>query len=295
MWLGRILGMFFGLLFAKAPGLIMGFVAGYIFDKGYYRVDNEGISWNPYLQHRIQKDFFKATFVVMGRIAKSDGVVSKKEIEVARSIMERMELKEKQRLQAIEYFNLGKDLAYNLNEVLHPLFEECQKKFSLLQLFMEVQIEAAAADGYVGQEELKILRQVSESLGLGQGALEKLLTMYHGRQKFHNWEHFARQKAESEYRSNAEQEQRNNHYGQSKRDAEGLAAAYEMLGVDTDCGDDELKKSYRRLLSQHHPDKLVAKGLPEEMIKVANEKTYEIRMAYEQIMEAREKDKANAA
>ena len=48
-----------------------------------------------------------------------------------------------------------------------------------------------------------------------------------------------------------------------------------------------MKKAYRRLISQHHPDKLVAKGLPEEMMTIAKEKTQKIRKAYETIKEAR--------
>ena len=60
-----------------------------------------------------------------------------------------------------------------------------------------------------------------------------------------------------------------------------------MLGVEPDSTEAEVKKAYRRLMSQHHPDKLVAKGLPEEMMKLAKEKTQEISAAYELIKEAR--------
>ena len=63
--------------------------------------------------------------------------------------------------------------------------------------------------------------------------------------------------------------------------------SYAILGVDKGASDAEVKKAYRRLMSQHHPDKLVAKGLPEEMMKVATEKTHEIRQAYEAIKAAR--------
>ena len=62
---------------------------------------------------------------------------------------------------------------------------------------------------------------------------------------------------------------------------------YGVLGVSKNASDAEVKRAYRRLLSQHHPDKLVSKGLPEEMMKVAAQKTHEIRQAYEQIREAR--------
>ena len=48
-----------------------------------------------------------------------------------------------------------------------------------------------------------------------------------------------------------------------------------------------MKKAYRKLMSQHHPDKLVSRGLPEEMLKLATEKTQEIKAAYEQIKKER--------
>jgi DnaJ like chaperone protein len=60
-----------------------------------------------------------------------------------------------------------------------------------------------------------------------------------------------------------------------------------LLGVPPQADDAEVKRAYRRLMSQHHPDKLVSKGLPEEMMKLAAQKTHEIRQAYEMITEAR--------
>jgi DnaJ like chaperone protein len=59
--------------------------------------------------------------------------------------------------------------------------------------------------------------------------------------------------------------------------------AYKILNIPTSATKEEVKRAYRRLTSQHHPDKLVSKGLPEEMMKVAAERTHEIRQAYEKI------------
>ena len=57
--------------------------------------------------------------------------------------------------------------------------------------------------------------------------------------------------------------------------------------MDESENDADLKKAYRRLMSQHHPDKLVAKGLPEQLIKDATEKTQQIKAAYELIRKSR--------
>ncbi len=56
-----------------------------------------------------------------------------------------------------------------------------------------------------------------------------------------------------------------------------------MLGITPQASNDEVKTAYRRLMSQHHPDKLVSRGLPQSMIGVAEQKTHEVRTAYERI------------
>jgi DnaJ like chaperone protein len=66
-----------------------------------------------------------------------------------------------------------------------------------------------------------------------------------------------------------------------------LADAYAVLGVTERDDPETIRKAYRRLMSQHHPDKLVSKGLPEEMMRLAAQKTREIREAYEQVRAAR--------
>ncbi len=63
--------------------------------------------------------------------------------------------------------------------------------------------------------------------------------------------------------------------------------AYAILNISAKTGDTEVKRAYRLLMSQHRPDKLVSKGLPEEMMKIAEHRTHEIRQAYERIREVR--------
>ena len=66
-----------------------------------------------------------------------------------------------------------------------------------------------------------------------------------------------------------------------------LDSAYRTLGIEPSASDDGVKKAYRRLMNKHHPDKLIARGLPESMVEVAEAKTREVRMAWDRIREAR--------
>ena len=67
----------------------------------------------------------------------------------------------------------------------------------------------------------------------------------------------------------------------------GLTSAYAELEIGAGSTDQEVVKAYRRQMNRHHPDKLVANGLPESMAQVAKEKTQRIQEAYEAIRAAR--------
>lgn len=67
----------------------------------------------------------------------------------------------------------------------------------------------------------------------------------------------------------------------------GDADPYRILGVARAASDDEIKTQYRKLMREHHPDTLVAQGLPQEFIDVANEKVAAINDAYDRIRQHR--------
>ena len=252
-WWGTLLGGTLGYMLGGPLGAMLGAALGGNFDRGI----NISGQFDPGVQERVQAAFFSATFSTMGHIAKADGKVTPDEIASANHIMSQMQLTAEQRKAAMKLFSEGKNKTFPLDEVLTQFKKECHRRRNLLQMFIEIQIAMAMADGHIHSNEKQLLYHIGEVLGFSRPQLEHLFQFAAGAS--HTPEH----------------------------QTQTLDDAYAILGISKSASDDEIKKAYRRLMSQHHPDKLVSKGLPEEMIKVATEKTQEIRKAYELVKNSR--------
>ena len=260
-WWGKVLGGTFGFMMAGPLGALLGAALGNYFDGG---LDSIGLddSLGPGMTERVQSVFFATTFTVMGYVAKADGRVTRDEIKLAEQVMDNMRLGTEQRKVAINLFNEGKKPDFPLTEVLHQFRSEVLRRRNLVQMFLEIQIATAMADGELDVQEKNCLQDIAAAVGFRAGQFEALLGRVSGQAHFMDEVSLA-----------AREE-----------------AAYELLGVDSSASDAELKRAYRRQMNQHHPDKLVAKGLPEEMVDLATQKTQEIKEAYELLKEKRGSD-----
>ncbi len=261
-WWGKALGGAFGFMIGGPLGALIGIAFGHNFDRGLgSMLGNE--SFEPGQQERVQAAFFTATFSVMGHVAKADGKVTRDEIRMAEAVMNHMQLDAEVRESAKKLFNEGKSADFPLDEILDQFKKELGRRSNLLQMFLEIQLQAAYADGVLDKTEEQLLLHICHRLGVPESQfrrLEEMLKVGFGQAGYQP--------------------------GQQPRHRT-LEDAYTMLGIEQTASDSEVKKAYRRLMSQHHPDKLVAKGLPEQMIRDATEKTQQIKDAYEQIKESR--------
>ena len=264
VWQGKALGALVGLLIAGPVGAIFGMFIGHMFDvqvtstrRGPAASDGGAAA-----SMGVEEAFFRATFQVMGHLAKADGRVSEEEIRAARAMMDELRLGEREVQFAMQLFTQGKAPNFPLDATLRQLHGVWRSRPDLTRMFVQIQLQAALWGEAMNPAGRKVLGRVCDALGVSAYELVQM-------------EALLRMQKRSARRPEA----------QPKVDR--IAEAYVVLGVTSAATDGEVVKSYRRLMNQNHPDKLHAKGLPESMMKVAEEKTRQIRAAYEVLRDAR--------
>ncbi|MEE8059591.1 MAG: co-chaperone DjlA [Pseudomonadales bacterium] len=264
MIVGKVIGGLCGFFSAGLLGAIIGIVVGHFFDRGLgqalgfdYSADRE----------RLQRLFFETSFSIMGHLAKSDGHISEEEITQAEALMDRLGLTAEHRKDAIVLFKQGAQNDFQLEPIVAHFISEGGRKHNLPILLLEFLFSIALADGELHPAEKDVLSRTATYLGINSRQFDQLLAMLMAQQSFHR-----------------------DHYQQHAKvpSANELENAYKALGVNNSHSDREIKKTYRQLMSQHHPDKMIAQGLPEDMVKLATEKSQEIQAAYELIKKTRQ-------
>ncbi|WP_458070300.1 co-chaperone DjlA [Rhodanobacter sp. BL-MT-08] len=257
---------FFGLLIGHAPGAITGAIVGFIFDN---------------LRHSQRKNatpeaggFIGPLFTLLGAVAKSDGRVSEAEIAIAERMMARMNLDADQRKQAAASFNAGKQPEFDVTRTINELRGWVGMRRDHAFPVLDVVIDTVLAEGNPAPEKMAILRQLAFALRVSEMELMALMAM-----KGYAW-NGGGQRGYS----------RGTGYGSSgnyvppQRTAQG-PDPYAVLGIDRSADDRAVKRAYRKLISEHHPDRLG--DLPEDMRKRAESRASEINAAYDRIKEQR--------
>lgn len=266
---GKVIGGLLGLFFGGILGALVGLAAGHLVDsfRNFARYGSSHM--DSARRQQIQQCFFETSFRLMGCVAKSDGRVSEQEISHTEALMQRMGLTAEHRREAIAFFKEGASADFNLESCLQEYQRICGNQVRLKQTLLSYIITLAMADGEVDAAELQTLQRIASGLGIPAFALQQLLAMLQAQAGFY-------QSGQHQAGSGISREQE-------------LQQAYQALGVDQSCSDAEIKKAYRKLISENHPDKLIGQGMPEDMVKLATERSQEIRRAYEMITSHRGK------
>lgn len=352
---GKVLGTLFGAMFAKIPGAILGFIVGHLFDKGYSQDFNQMGGFGRFF---VDKDsvknqavFFHALFSVLGHLAKADGRVTEAEIKVATQLMDDMGLTGDIRKEAQQAFREGKAADFPFKDILKEFYDSCYGRRDIIQIYLEILIQAAYSDGRLDVKEQKILLDVGQHLGFKKQDLMYLISAFEAEMRFRRDRYQQSQNAKQtgtrssqsqgagwRPRSKAEQkrsreeqaektwddfdeeayyeQQRDKYSRKSYKDrgdwqedsgwggatgndqsqyssrgsyrreqpyshADKLKDAYRILGISDKSDGKSIKKAYRKLMNEHHPDKLVSKGLPKQALDIAKKKAQDIQAAYE--------------
>jgi len=250
----------------------VGILVGHFFDRGLSR--NLRLTSGPEAE-KARQVFFSTGFALMGYLAKADGRVSDQEIANAEEVMRQLGLDPERRAEAIGHFKLGVAENFDLDSQLAEYREYCVVHPNLNNMLLVMLVSIALADGELHHNEETILQRVAAVLGYDERSFGRLLNMVQAQRRFH------------------EQTTGGRRFDQTTTSRDALKDAYEALGVSPQDSDQLIKMAYRKLMSQNHPDKLIAQGVPADMVKLATEKSQDIQNAYDLIKAARKSGRKN--
>ncbi len=262
MW--KFIGALIGLLIAGWPGALIGLGFGWFYE-------NSSLSkprvFGPFADLQAKREqYFVSTFRLMGHVAKADGRISEEEIELTETLMQRMGLTVEHRREAIAQFKEGAASSFDRDAEIAAFAQRCGQGGSLANMLMVTLISVAFADLTLDSGENQALETIAAGLGFSEAQYRQLLEMVTAQNGFAD-EAAALGQAAS---------------------ANDLALAYQALGVTPEVDNKTLKQAYRRLISKHHPDKLIAQGVPDDMVALATERSQEIQTAYDLIQKSRQ-------
>lgn len=240
---------------------LFGAFLGYLIGSSVDRARQYGLGGiNPLGNDHRKAVFLETAFVLMGKLAKADGKISQGEISHVEQFIQKMGMSNEHRQQAIEQFKRGSVENFDIDATLNEFMTTCGNTSNLKQVLLMYLTVMALSDGKLDPTEHALLERIALRLGYSAAEFKQMLDM------LLNQAHFSQGNTSS---------------------PSALEDAYKALGVNKNNTDQEIKRAYRKLMSQYHPDKLIGQGLPEDMIAVATEQAKDIQVAYDLIKKHR--------
>jgi len=239
--MGKIVGGTIGFALGGPLGAIAGAAFGHAFDKTNEHGHGEGMTRLSQGEED-QFTFFIAAFSMLAKLAKADGRVAKEEIDSIESFMASdLNLNVESRGHAISIFNAAVESTDTFQDFALQFYHRFQTQPRLLELMIDILIRVSVADGIFSESEEALILTAVKIFNFSDEQYGKLKSQY----------------------------------------IRDIDRYYAVLGSSRRDSYDQIKKKYRKLVMDYHPDTIASKGLPEEFTKFANGKFREIQEAYE--------------
>jgi DnaJ like chaperone protein len=246
-WMGKVIGGTLGFAIGGPLGAIAGAAFGHAFDRTG-ETYGVGEPDRTLTDERAQFTFFVATFSMLAKLAKADGRISKDEVDsINRFMLDDLNLNPQSRMVAMNIFNAAVNSRESFEDFAAQFYGQFHGQPQILELLIDILLRVSVADGDMSVSEEKLILSAVRIFNFSDPAYQTLKSRY----------------------------------------VQAFEKYYAILQSTKQDSDDHIKKQYRKLAKEYHPDKIISKGLPEEFNQLAHDKFREIQEAYEIIKKER--------
>jgi len=246
-WLGKVVGGTIGFALGGPLGAVAGAAFGHAFDSS----EEKQITHNRTRLGSVEESqltFFVAAFSMLAKLVKADGQVRNEEIDsIQKFMVYDLKLDPESQRIAMNIFRAALDSPGSFKEFATQFYHQFRQQYQILEMMIDILVRVSVADGHFGKSEENLILSAVSIFNFGE-------------EKYHI--------IKSKY----------------IRDIDKF---YAILKVDKNHSAADIKKQYRKLVQEYHPDKIASKGLPDEFNQFAHDKFREIQEAYDTIKKER--------
>lgn len=248
-WLGKVVGGTIGFAVGGPVGAVAGAAFGHLFDS---ETGSQAVSGSDGSRlsngETAQMTFFVASFSMLAKLIRADGQVRDSEIQsVRRFMIDDLQLNAQSRLAAEHIFQAAMDTGESFEDFANQFYQNFHDQPQLLEMMMDILFRVALSDGLLNPMEERLIRSAATAFRFGDIKYMQFKSRY----------------------------------------APDSEKYFTILGCSKHDSDDTIKKQYRKMVRDYHPDTIAAKGLPEEFVTFAHDKFREIQEAYEMVKKER--------